>query len=113
MKLLGNFVQNTGNKYIDFLKEKGIEAQAEITPREYVSDRGMQRIVMDVKLLVTEADYNKALALIKECDIQSIKKVEQESKEVNKVMLKIVFVIICVICLIGTILTYLGLAGNH
>lgn len=101
MKLLGNFDQNTGDKYIDFLKEKGIEVQSEIAPREYTSDRGMQRIAMDVKLLVTEADYNKALAIIKECDVQSIKKVELESKEANKVILKIVFGILCVIAVIA------------
>src|ERR1017187_4650497 len=97
MKLLGEYSQGTGNKYLDYIKEKGIEVQAESIPREYVSDRGMQRIAMDVKLLVKEEDYDKALAFIKDCELQSNKNVELESKEANKTMLKIVIGILCLV----------------
>ncbi len=108
MKLLGQFSTNVGNRYIDLLKENGIDVQAEDVPVDYVTIRGRSASRLDVKLFVSEQAYEKAVSNIKDFESQTEQRLRIESKEANKTMLRIAIGITSVILLVIIIGSKLG-----
>lgn len=90
MKLLGQFGEDEGNKYIDLLKVNSIEVELEDVYVEYNGLKGGSYTHQEVKLFVSEENYDEAMQKMKEYDLKQQKEVEVDAKEADKVMIRIV-----------------------